>query len=316
MAAKVAYRLSREEKMILLAEHVRAVPAKEAKALVFLSRLFVQVTLPHSNPETTDFVRVNGRLRITITAPSHRGLPWGRYPRLILVWMITFAVLNGPVIRLGGSFTSFMKKVGVEPTGGKTGTISRFLDQFRRLMTVTINCDSMGEYQEQMINVRIVHAMDLWWGKGREARSPEWEATIVLSDEFYWEISRRRIPIDMRVYSGLTHSPFAMDIYVWASYRRARLKGRQTIKWSELQLQFGCGYPNTSEGLRDFKANFKDAARLAAIFDPKISACFIYEDEHIVLLPGEPHVPTRSAVDNPANRGSYPRISAHKKVLS
>lgn len=48
----------------------------------FLARALVQATLPHSDPKTNAFVRRNGHFRLSIMAPKHVGLPYGRYPRL------------------------------------------------------------------------------------------------------------------------------------------------------------------------------------------------------------------------------------------
>jgi Tol biopolymer transport system component len=47
----------------------------------------VQATLPHSDPKTNEFVRRNGHFTLSILAPKDVGLPYGRYPRLVLAYL-------------------------------------------------------------------------------------------------------------------------------------------------------------------------------------------------------------------------------------
>ena len=58
----------------------------------FLARALVQATLPHSDPKSNEFVRRNGHLTLSIMAPRNVGLPYGRYPRLVLAYLSTEAV--------------------------------------------------------------------------------------------------------------------------------------------------------------------------------------------------------------------------------
>jgi hypothetical protein len=58
----------------------------------FLARALVQATLPHSDPKTNEFVRRNGHFTLSILAPKDVGLPYGRYPRLVLAYLNSEAV--------------------------------------------------------------------------------------------------------------------------------------------------------------------------------------------------------------------------------
>ena len=58
----------------------------------FLARALVQATLPHSDPKANEFVRRNGHFTLSILAPTDVGLPFGRYPRLVLAYLTTEAV--------------------------------------------------------------------------------------------------------------------------------------------------------------------------------------------------------------------------------
>ena len=60
---------------------IEAESAKEAGALGYMARVLVQATMPHSAQAGNEFSRTNGRLHVSILAPSDVGLPYGSYPR-------------------------------------------------------------------------------------------------------------------------------------------------------------------------------------------------------------------------------------------
>ena len=57
-----------------------------------MARLLVQTGLPHSRRDSLSFVRTNGSLQVSISAHPLLGLPYGRYPRLLMAWVTTEAV--------------------------------------------------------------------------------------------------------------------------------------------------------------------------------------------------------------------------------
>jgi hypothetical protein len=52
---------------------------------------------------------------------------------------------------------------------------------------------------------------------------------LVLSDEFYREISRHPIPTDMESVKALSDSPAVLDLFMWLSYRCFITKGEESI---------------------------------------------------------------------------------------
>ena len=52
----------------------------------------VATTLPHSRSEDNEFTRCSGLYDLCLLTPRRVGLPFGRYPRLAFVWIITEAV--------------------------------------------------------------------------------------------------------------------------------------------------------------------------------------------------------------------------------
>lgn len=70
-----------------------AVDARTAGAIGYMARILVQATLPHRRPSWHEFERANGRYSLHLHAPPSIGLPYGSYPRLVLAWLNTEAVV-------------------------------------------------------------------------------------------------------------------------------------------------------------------------------------------------------------------------------
>lgn len=103
-------------------EMIRKAPASEVGSVAFLSRLLVQANLPYREPPESSFVRRNGALTLTLQAPPQIGLPFGRYPRLLLAWLGTEVVrTKSPEIELGESLSATMRELGITPSGGDKG---------------------------------------------------------------------------------------------------------------------------------------------------------------------------------------------------
>jgi hypothetical protein len=61
----------------------------------------------------------------------------------------------------------------------------------------------------------------------------------MLSERFFNEITEKPVAIELRALKALKHSPMALDLYLWLTYRMSYVKNRTPIPWSALQLQFG-----------------------------------------------------------------------------
>ncbi|MGB7488742.1 MAG: replication protein RepA [Thermoanaerobaculia bacterium] len=92
---------------------VESVDAQTAGALGFMPRIMVLTTLPHRRPGSHRFERVNGRHTLQMCAPRRVGLPYGVYPRLILIYLTTAAVRSkSREIELGRSPTPMTSLAG------------------------------------------------------------------------------------------------------------------------------------------------------------------------------------------------------------
>nr|WP_181726195.1 replication protein RepA [Polaromonas sp.]QJS06512.1 replication protein, RepA replicase [Polaromonas sp.] len=263
--------------------------AQEAGALGFMARAMVQATLPHRRVEGNEFERKNGSFTLTLQAPSKIGLPYGSIPRLLLAWVTTEAVkTKSRELELGGSMSSFMAELGLSPTGGANGSITRLKNQTRRLFSATITASYEDGEQVADMGYRLADKSVLWWHSKDPEQAGLWKSTVTLSEHFFHEVIDRPVPIDMRAIRALKQSPMALDIYTWLTYRASYLKQPTVIPWSSLALQFGSNYAQ----LRQFKAAFLDELKKVVL----VYGCVQVEaiERGLIVKPSLTHIGKKS----------------------
>jgi len=272
---------------------MEAQSAREAGALAFMARVLIQATMPHKAQAGNEFSRRNGRLHISMLAPSQSGLPYGSYPRLLLAWLTTEAVRsNSPMLFLGESLSDFMEKLSLIPTGGRWGTIPRLRDQAGRLFSSHVTAYEIQDGDPARTrggNMVVADEWDMWWHpRSASEQGTLFHPWVKLTDRFFSEVTDRPVPIDLRALHTLKKSPLALDLYAWATYRMSYLGRRTEIPWEALQMQFGADYSTSPQGGRDFKRNLILALRKVSMVYPALRAS---EGERgLILLPSPAHV--------------------------
>lgn len=273
------------DKIVLDSLAIEAEEAKKAGALGFMARALVQATMPHKKVKGNEFVRKNGEFSLSILSPSSVGLPYGSIPRLLIAWLTTEAVCTkNRTLFIGNTLSAFMKELGLIPTGGRWGNITRLKDQTRRLFTSSISCSYQAETRLSEKGFRIADSHELWWFPKTPEQATLFESTVTLSEAFFNEITTYPIPIDLRALKALKRSPMAIDIYCWLTYRMSYLNKKTEIPWTALAMQFGADYNRT----RDFKRYFIN--QLGGIRTVYPSVNFEVGETGLVLKPGNPHI--------------------------
>lgn len=276
---------------------MEAESAREAGAIGFMARVLVQATLPHSAQPGNEYSRSNGALTVSILAPSHVGLPYGSYPRLLLTWLTTEAVRSqSRELVLGHSLTSFMSELGLLATGGRWGTVPRVRDQMTRLFSSMISATTGTSIDDSLVyaggkQLVVADDYDLWWNPRAPDQAALWQSSVMLSESFYRQIVDRPVPVDMRAIRLLKKSPLALDLYAWATYRMSYLNRPTEIPWGALMLQFGVGYPETSRGRADFKRKLIAALHKVCAAYPSLRV--EVEQRGLRLKPSKTHIPMR-----------------------
>ncbi len=233
--------------------------AQQAESVGYMSRILVHGCWPHKEQDGNEYVRRDGKIITTLY--NRNGLPYGSYPRLIMAWVISEAVLNKTrELYLGRSIREFMRQLDIDCTGGKKGTLIRLKTQVERVFNTIIQVDVVEEEgdlgHKRMENLTIARKYELWWSTKNQTADSLWESSVILSEDFYNEITSHAFPLDMRVLREIKKSPLAIDIYFFLAYRMfgVNRRGKSTlIPWAALQKQLGAGYPETTRGKLNFK---------------------------------------------------------------
>ena len=177
---------------------------------------------------------------MTETATAGNKLPHGSQPRLLLAWVCTEAVrTQSPELILGDSLSEFMRKVGIYSTSGDKHT--RLRNQMRRLFGCTVSLLYEDARGEATLNAPIARLTEFWWSERQPDARSLWESKIELGEDFFNEIIRCPIPIDLNTLRAMKRSPLGLDLYLylWLTYRTFALKRPLRLTWPLLYRQFG-----------------------------------------------------------------------------
>ncbi len=274
------------DNFIVEALAIEAQEAQDAGAVGYMARALTQATMPHRKTDGIEFVRQNGNFTLSMLAPSQTGLPYGSIPRLLVSWATTEAVRTKcPLLELGPSLSGFMAELGLVPTGGRWGSITRLKNQMERLFSSSVSCIYKDEKQTGIYNVNMVDEVHLWWDPQAPDQAPLWKSTVELGNKFFKEAIENPVPVDMRALKLLKRSPLALDVYCWLTYRMSYLRKPTVIPWGMLQLQFGSDYKLT----RQFKAKFLEQLLAVQTVYPAVQVEAV--ENGLLLKPSKPHIP-------------------------
>jgi hypothetical protein len=294
-----------DQKNISEALAIEAEEVKKTGKVGYMARSLVQATLPHKATPGSEFIRRNGLLTLTILTPSAIGLPYGSIPRLLLSWITTEAFFTkSPILQLGTTLSSFMCELGLLRTGGARGDITRLRNQTRRLFSSTVLCHYADDQQEKGAGFNIASQYHLWWDIKQPNQIPLWKSTVTLGSDFFNEIIKNPVPVDMLALKQLKRSPMALDIYFWLTHRMFYLSRDTLIPWQLLQMQFGADYATGGQGPLDFKKKF--LLRLKQVLTIYETAKAAPADGGLLLKPSPPHVAKQPYKDLPGMRRTIP----------
>ncbi len=199
---------------------------------VYMPAFLVATTLPHTDPNSAVFTRVNGKVRTTLRGEPAIGLPYGIYARLILMQLTTTAVRTGSQrVVVGRSVREFLARMEIGDGGGGRGEAARAREQMGRLCATTFTTTHLSNY-----GGRSLLLADEWM-----KRTPVGQV-VVLARRFFEQATRSPVPLDPAVLAALRRSPLAIDIYGWVSHGMATLEKPASISWRALEKQFGSEY--------------------------------------------------------------------------
>jgi hypothetical protein len=282
------------EAILSLTEAIYCECAVDADALGFMAKILVQTTLPHRAQPGKQYTRSDGDVTLSITDLGGAGLPYGAYPRLILIWMTTEALRTGDrKLELGRSLSTFMGQLGLQCTGGHWGTISRFRGQMERLFGAAISTrwrrHQGGQSHAGGSNLVLAEEFDLWWTPQKLPRAGLGQSSVTLSQKFFEQLIEAPVPLDLRAIKALKRSPLSLDLYAWATRRVSYLKRPLSISWASFQFSFGADYADTPQGRSRFRGNAIEALSRVKVVYPQLK--IEVQRDGILLYPSLTHVP-------------------------
>jgi hypothetical protein len=218
-----------------------------SQRLAFSSRPFVLCGLPYRRPPDGQLLyeRRNGHFVLQVTGHPEFGLPFGQ-DRLVPILLATMAVQQRSQVVRFRSGAEMLDTFGMAK-GGKE--YRRLVAAFERIFGATIffGTDRMNS------KARVVHRSrfnflreaQIWYNRepGQPLLAEECPNVIVLSDEFYQEITDHPIPTDLEAVKVFASAPAVLDLFTWLAYRCFIAKSQERIPlFGEFGLaaQLGC----------------------------------------------------------------------------
>ena len=262
--------------------------------LGFMARMMALCSLPRTNPgNRKEYKRVNGPYTLIMTAIGDNKLPFGSLPRLLLAWVCTEAVqTQSRELILGKSLSEFMRTLGMEPVGGgATGARTRLRNQLRRLFNAHVRLIHEHEHGEQFISSAIADRGEFWWNERKPDAPVLFDSKIRLGEDFFNEIIRHPVPIDMNTLTALKRCALGLDLYLWLTYRTFALRAPLRLTWQQVYRQFGLHPDKASDKntVQMFRRNILRELKKIKLAWPGLN--YATAPGVLILLPSTPAIP-------------------------
>ena len=200
--------------------------------LAFHARPFVLCGLPLRRPPKSQLVhaRHSGNFFLHITAHPDFGLPFGQ-DRLIPIWVATLAVQQKTRTIHFNSAAQLLEFFRLPKDGPH---YRRLVAGFKRIFSATIFFGTeKAPNRSPLFDASRFHFFDqlrLWFNSNLEVHDAAPTArdnAITLSEAFYEEINRHRIPVEREAIVCFAHAPGTLDFYIWLVWRSWTVAGAQ-----------------------------------------------------------------------------------------
>lgn len=240
--------------------------------LAWYAVLFAQTTFPHAQVAGSEFQRRNGNVSLSLLAPAEIGLPYGVYPRLILIWLTTQTRDASNHVELPWTFQAFADQLGLGTLKWGAGASGpRLKDQLIRLIHLSVRArlSDASQHHDAGAGFHIASRYSLWWDTSRPTRAASHANYIELSAEFS-RLVEKRYPIDLKLVRRLAlpssrggrGACLSLDLYLWLAQRCYSLKRPLSLSWDDLAQQLGSDYGRVRDLGRKLRERLPDVLKL------------------------------------------------------
>ncbi len=266
-----------------------------------MARLMALCSLPRTNPgDRLQYKRQNGPYTLYMNAVGGNKLPFGNLPRLLLAWVCTEAVrTQSRELFLGASLSEFMRKLDVlsSDSGGTWGIRTRLRNQMDRLFSTTISLIYEDERARAKIISPVANRTEFWWDPRRPNERMLWKSKIRLGEDFFNEIIRHPVPIDMNTLKALKRSSLGLDLYLWVAYRTFTLNRPLRLSWRQVYCQFGSDQAQAGDKniVNDFRTKCLRELKKIKLAWPDLK--YATATGVLILSPSKPSIPRLQLVE-------------------
>ena len=167
--------------------------------------------------ETSVWERKNGNIRVRIIADPESGVPFGQ--DVLIILYLAYEAKRQKSRKITVNFyRDFCRMFGINPRSGrKYRLVQKSLERIRNSKITWI--DEAEETREREVHFFYIEELDLYFNP----KSPEsrclWEQYILLSERFWEEINKHKIPFNFEAVRYLKRKPAHLNFYLWLSYR-------------------------------------------------------------------------------------------------
>ena len=104
------------------------------------------------------------------------------------------------------------------------GARTRLRNQMRRLFNAHVQLVYEDKLGEASVSSSVTSRTEFWWDPKQPDVPMLWDSTIELGWDFFNEIIRRPVPLDMNTLTALKRCSLGLDLYLWLAYRTFALK--------------------------------------------------------------------------------------------
>ena len=271
----------------------------------FMARMMALCSLPRTNPGNRhQYKRVNGPYKLVMIAGADNKLPYGNLPRLLIAWMCTEAVhTQSRELILGSSLSEFMDKLGMDSVGGAR---TRLRNQMRRLFNAHVQLVYEDKLGEASVSSSVADRTEFWWNERKPDEPVLFDSKIRLGEDFFNEIIRHPIPIDMNTLTALKRCALGLDLYLWLVYRTFALRAPLRLSWRQLYHQFDANPSNKPDkrAVQDFRRKALRELKKIKLAWPELN--YTTAPGVLILLPSTPTI---------APVAASPGVEYHKAAL-